>query len=190
MYYIVSHTNQSVSGGAIFFKGTKQECEETLPRIKRYLCNLSDEFEITDVEPNKPFVWWKLASFAAKHMKATATTPPRSTTTRMSVVATTATTHKCSPHGFNCCLTPWAMTKAEQKIYDRVLYHQRFERGLFNGIVVHLVRRPSDVKNFHFFTLTDRYHAPRCTTLEQAVKYIHKYHLSWPRRNMTLCGKV
>lgn len=70
------------------------------------------------------------------------------------------------------------MTKAEQKIYDRVLYHRRIEEGLFNGIVVHLVRRPSDVQNFHFFTLTERYPAPGCTTLEQAVKYIHKYHLS------------
>tara|TARA_B100000700_G_C14333914_1_gene529486 strand:- start:184 stop:354 length:171 start_codon:yes stop_codon:yes gene_type:complete len=56
MYYIVSHTNQSLSRGAIWFSGTKEECEKVLPRIKRFFEKTSDEFEITDVKPNKPFV--------------------------------------------------------------------------------------------------------------------------------------
>ena len=56
MYYIVSTTDQSLSGGAIWYSGTNEECEKVLPRIKRFFCSLSDEFEITDVKPNKPFV--------------------------------------------------------------------------------------------------------------------------------------
>ncbi len=56
MYYIVSTTSQSLSGGAIWYSGTKEECEKVLPRIKRFFEKTSDEFEITDVKPNKPFV--------------------------------------------------------------------------------------------------------------------------------------
>lgn len=55
-FMIVSTTSQSVSGGAIWYSGTKEECQEVLPRIKQFFYNTSDEFEITDVQPNKPFV--------------------------------------------------------------------------------------------------------------------------------------
>ena len=44
-YRIESYTAQSVSGGAIWFRGTKEECEHILPRIKAW-SKTSDEFKI------------------------------------------------------------------------------------------------------------------------------------------------
>lgn len=64
------------------------------------------------------------------------------------------------------------MTTEEQKVLDRVLYYKRVEGPLSNGIVVHLVRRPSEVQNFHFFTITEQFYASGCTTIEQAIKFI------------------
>ena len=53
MFYIESTTSQSVSGGAIWFSGTKEECEKALPRIKQFFHKLSDEFEIVKAEAQK-----------------------------------------------------------------------------------------------------------------------------------------
>jgi|DEB0MinimDraft_6_1074348.scaffolds.fasta_scaffold00094_29 hypothetical protein len=44
-YRIESYTAQAVTR-SVWFKGTKEECEHILPRIKRFADNTSDEFKI------------------------------------------------------------------------------------------------------------------------------------------------
>ncbi len=48
-HMITSTTAQSVSGGAVWFSGTKEECEKVLPRIKQFFHKLSDEFQIIEL---------------------------------------------------------------------------------------------------------------------------------------------
>lgn len=58
LYRIESYTCQSLNGGAIWFTGTKEECEKVLPRIKSWAQKLPDEFKIVkaDTPSDKPHV--------------------------------------------------------------------------------------------------------------------------------------
>jgi len=47
---IISTSNQSMANSVIWFEGTLKDCQETLPRIKRWAAKLSDEFKIIKLE--------------------------------------------------------------------------------------------------------------------------------------------